>query len=223
MRGVVSSAVLSESDIMVRLARDKTAESAGTGSPSQDDPAPWAPPRPAAVLVPLVRIPAGSGGPGWHILYTRRTHLVQHHKGQVSFPGGRSDPGDASPEATALREVHEEIGLHPSDVRLLGRMEDFMTISNFRVTPVVGTIPWPYPFTLNPQEVSRVFTVPADWLAASDRYGIHRRELPPDFLLPPHLQDQMEEVIFEPYEGEVIRGATARATLRLIERLLMTG
>ncbi|MDD5168046.1 MAG: CoA pyrophosphatase, partial [Syntrophales bacterium] len=159
--------LLNESDIIARLERDRKVVSSGTDSATYDDDASWAPPRPAAVLIPLIRMPIESGGPGWHILYTRRTDLVEHHKGQVSFPGGRRDPGDSSPEATALREACEEIGLNPADVHILGRMDDFLTVSNYRVTPVVGTMPWPYPLTLSPNEVSRVFTVPVDWLADS--------------------------------------------------------
>ena len=82
----------------------------------------------AAVLVPLVW-----HAEEWHLLYTRRTDRVESHKGQVSFPGGACDEGEATPEETALREAEEEIGLNPGDVKILGRMANLITITYFRV------------------------------------------------------------------------------------------
>src|SRR5215213_7559616 len=89
----------------------------------------------AAVLVPLVW-----QEDEWHLLFTHRTDKVESHKGQVSFPGGACDEGETTPEQTALREVDEEIGIAPSDVRVLGRLTTLITITYFRVTPVVGVI-----------------------------------------------------------------------------------
>ena len=111
--------------------------------------------RNAAVLVPLTYVQDE-----WHILFTRRTDRVQSHKGQVSFPGGASDEGETTPEQTALREADEEIGMHPADVQILGRLSQLITISSFRVTPVVGVIPFPYAFKVANIEVARVFTIP---------------------------------------------------------------
>src|SRR5215208_3661917 len=91
----------------------------------------------AAVLVPLVW-----HDEEWHLLFTRRTDRVQSHKGQVSFPGGACDEGETTPEQTALREAEEEIGLYAQDVKVLGRLANMITISHFRVTPVVGVIKW---------------------------------------------------------------------------------
>jgi 8-oxo-dGTP pyrophosphatase MutT (NUDIX family) len=218
MNGGVSSENLSESDIIRRLNLSGHDEISDAEFAAQDVLFPLASPRPAAVLVPLIRMPIDFGGPGWHILYTRRTELVQHHKGQVSFPGGRASPGDSSLEATALREAFEEIGLHPSHVRILGRMGKLMTGSNHLITPVVGIIPWPYKFTVEPNEVSRVFTIPIDWLADSAHYTIHPREFPPDSPVPPQFR-RLQIICFTPYHGEVLWGATAEVTLRLIERL----
>ena len=216
----ISSAKLTEADIIERLGPHVQEEPRGAVPLEPDSPSSLALPRPAAVLMPLIRMPAESGETDWHILYTRRTDLVKHHKGQVCFPGGRSDPEDPSPEATALREAFEEIGLGASHVRILGRMDEFVTITNYLVTPVVGVIPWPYTFTLEPKEVSRVFTIPMDWLADSNNYEIRQRELPPDFPVPPRF-GSLQIVRFKPYHGEVLWGATAEATLRLIERLGM--
>jgi 8-oxo-dGTP pyrophosphatase MutT (NUDIX family) len=114
----------------------------------------------AAVLVPLLRVEHE-----WHILFTRRTSSLPEHSGQVAFPGGRSDPGDTSPEITALREAEEEINLSANDVTILGRLVELRTISNYCVFPVIGRIPWPYKFQLAREEVSRIFTIPLEWLA----------------------------------------------------------
>jgi 8-oxo-dGTP pyrophosphatase MutT (NUDIX family) len=164
-------------------------------------------PRPAAVLVPLLCTESG-----WQILFTRRNADLPEHSGQVSFPGGRADPGDLSAEQTALRETEEEIGIRPADVRILGRLRDYLTITNYRVTPVVGAIPWPYPLTLAHQEVSRAFTIPLDWLADPGNYQARQRQLPE-----PHGQAQV--IYFQPYDGEVLWGASARITLSLIQAL----
>lgn len=92
-------------------------------------------PKCAAVLIPLAWFENE-----WHLLYTRRTNKVESHKGQVSFPGGACDPGEETPEQTALREAEEEIGVRPQDVRVLGRLAPMVTITSFRVTPVVGIV-----------------------------------------------------------------------------------
>src|SRR4030065_2427996 len=113
-------------------------------------------PRSAAVLIPLFRanIPQESNN-AWQVLLTRRTNSVAEHQGQVAFPGGQADPTDMSAEMTALREAHEEIGLDPAQVRLLGRMHNLRTITNYNVTPIVGVITWAFPIKLEETEVSR--------------------------------------------------------------------
>lgn len=162
--------------------------------------------RPAAVLVPLI---CGSGD--WEILFTRRTDTVQSHKGQVSFPGGAADPIDRSPEETALREAREEVGLDPAYVRVLGRMPHFTTISSYLITPVLARIPWPYPFTLSAEEVLRVFTIPLSWLAAPAHWSER----------PYRRSNGMEEnvIFYQPYDGEILWGISARITLDLLEIL----
>src|SRR5262245_12041507 len=87
---------------------------------------------PAAVLVPIVVRPEGLT-----VLFTQRTEQLKSHSGQVSFPGGRAEPGDPSPEHTALREAREEIGLAPERVELIARLADYRVRTGFRVTPVV--------------------------------------------------------------------------------------
>ena len=164
-------------------------------------------PRCAAVLIPLLR-----SDESWHILFTRRNQSLQEHSGQVAFPGGRCDPIDPNPEATALREAQEEIGLVPEDVRALGRLNDFLTVTNYRVTPVVGVISWPYPLRLAEVEVSRAFTIPLAWLSDQQNYEIRQRQLPPPY-------GSISVIYFKEYDNEILWGASARFTLRLIEVL----
>jgi len=164
-------------------------------------------PRPAAVLIPLLQQEGR-----WHVLYTRRNATLAEHSGQVAFPGGRSDPEDRGPEMTALREAREEIGLQPSDVSILGRLNDFLTITNYRVTPVIGLIPWPYDLQLAGVEVSRAFTIPLDWLADTANYEVHQRSLPPPY-------GTVSVIYYHPYDGEILWGASARFTLTLIKNL----
>lgn len=157
----------------------------------------------AAVLVPLVRFDGD-----WHLLYTRRTDRVESHKGQVSFPGGACDTGESTPEQTALREAEEEIGMIPRDVRVLGRLRDMITITHFRVTPVVGIIPWPYVFCVGTAEVARIFTIPLNWLADSR----NRWEFP--------FPDRKRALIaYHSYDGELLWGATARMTVDFLNLL----
>lgn len=109
---------------------------------------------PAAVLVPLVQRDDLS------VLLTRRTDHLHHHPGQISFPGGRVEEGDASPVATALRETYEEIGLAATHVELLGALPDYVTGTGFRVTPIVGLVRTPFELVLDAFEVAEAFEVP---------------------------------------------------------------
>jgi 8-oxo-dGTP pyrophosphatase MutT (NUDIX family) len=145
----------------------------------------------------------------WHILFTRRTSTLPEHSGQVAFPGGRADSEHEPPEQTALREAKEEINLEPRDVCILGRLPEIRTISNYCVAPVIGRIPSSYEFTLAPVEVSRVFTIPLDWLAAPANHAIRMRELPIPY--PP-----VPVVYFEPYDGELLWGVSAEITINLL-------
>ncbi len=157
----------------------------------------------AAVLVPLLKEQGE-----WHLLFTRRTEHVESHKGQVSFPGGACDPGETTPEETALREAAEEIGLDPARVRVLGRLPPMITVTHFRVTPVVGVIEWPAVLRVSTIEVARVFTIPLTWLAdPQNRWEFYR-------------PDRGVLLAYHPYDGELLWGATARMTLMLLEALL---
>jgi 8-oxo-dGTP pyrophosphatase MutT (NUDIX family) len=115
--------------------------------------------REAAVLVPLVDHGDRAG-----VLLTQRTETMRTHSGQIAFPGGAVDPDDPSLEAAALREAEEEIGLSPSFVEPVGRLPHYLTVSGFRITPVLAVIPSDYSMTLNHQEVDDAFEVPFDFL-----------------------------------------------------------
>jgi 8-oxo-dGTP pyrophosphatase MutT (NUDIX family) len=161
----------------------------------------------AAVLLPLFQWQGD-----WHLVFTRRTDTVESHKGQVSFPGGACDEMETMAEQTALREAQEEIGLDPGDVHLLGRMNDIVTITHFRVTPVVGVIPWPYRFQLSQQEVKRVFSIPLRWMAEPVNWD--------EFHYTPDGSHRTYPVItYHSYDGETLWGASARITQNFLEIL----
>ena len=157
----------------------------------------------AAVLVPLVW-----HDEEWHLLYTRRTDTVESHKGQVSFPGGACDEGETTPEETALREANEEIGLDPKDVTVLGRLPNLITITYFRVTPVIGVVKWPAVFRVGEHEVARIFTIPLAWL--SNRSNRWQFEMP---------GRARSLIAYHPYDGELLWGATARMTVDFLRVL----
>jgi len=113
----------------------------------------------AAVLVALVQ-----RGDTLHVLLTRRTEHLRDHAGQVSFPGGRSEAGDAGPEATALREAEEEVGLPRDSIEIIGRMPAYTTITRYVVTPVVALVQPPFELALDSFEVAEAFEVPLPFL-----------------------------------------------------------
>ncbi|MDY6971883.1 MAG: CoA pyrophosphatase, partial [Thermodesulfobacteriota bacterium] len=114
--------------------------------------------RHAGVLIPLLEEDGI-----YKVIFTKRTDTVEHHKGQISFPGGSVDEEDVSVEQTALREAREEIGLETEDVEMLGRIDDALTLaSKFIVHPFVGLIPYPYDFSVSPSEVETLIMVPLD-------------------------------------------------------------
>lgn len=153
--------------------------------------------RRAAVLLPLYRDREET-----YVLFTRRTETVEHHKGQISFPGGAEDPGDAGPLETALRETEEEVGIPRGVVTILGILDDVDTVvSGFVITPFVGFIPHPVPLRVNPHEIAEVLTVPLDLFRDRTRVRIEERTRP---------TGERIEVYFYDHGPHVIWGATAR-------------
>ncbi len=131
-------------------------------------------PAQAAVLVALVQRASSAHDDGLHVLLTRRTEHLRDHAGQISFPGGRSEPEDAGPAATALREAEEEVGLPHAQVEVLGQMPSYTTVTSFVVTPVVALVRAPCALALDSFEVAEAFEVPLAWLMNPAH---HRRHL----------------------------------------------
>ena len=127
---------------------------------------------PASVLVPIVGHPQGLT-----VLFTQRTTSLKAHSGQISFPGGRAEPGDAGPEFTALREAEEEIGIAAARVEILGRLPDYITRTGYRVTPVIGLLVPPLELTPDPREVDEIFEVPLAFLLDPRNHRRETREL----------------------------------------------
>lgn len=115
--------------------------------------------REAAVLVPILKRPTG-----YTVLLTRRADTLRNHRGQVSFPGGRRDPEDASFAACALREALEEVGLPPANAEVIGYLDDYPTTTRYRVTPVVALVSPPEQFLFDASEVAEIFEVPLGYL-----------------------------------------------------------
>lgn len=171
---------------------------AGAAQPAGADVEPGAPEEtfliPAAVLVPIV---LRASGPT--VLLTERTPHLRDHGGQVSFPGGRSEAGDASPVETALREAEEEVGLAPSQVEVLGLLPDYCTGTGFRVTPVVGLVSPPLNLRLDDFEVAEVFEPPLEYLLDPARHLRQRI-----------VHEGVEREYWTvPWQGHYIWGATA--------------
>jgi len=125
-------------------------------------------PVPAAVLIPLF-LKDGE----FHLLFTKRTSHLTHHSGEISFPGGVRDAGDRDSVFTALRETWEEVGILPSDVEVLGELDDCHSIHNYLVTPVVGFFPADYTLTVSDAEIERIIEVP---LSHFGKPGVFRVE-----------------------------------------------
>jgi 8-oxo-dGTP pyrophosphatase MutT (NUDIX family) len=115
--------------------------------------------KPAAVLMPIQERDDGD-----YLVLTKRSEHLSRHRGQIAFPGGRVDANDAGELEAALRESQEEIGLDPSNVKVLGRIDQVMAAYGYVVTPFVGLIPPAYEFRPNPAETAAVFSVPIDAL-----------------------------------------------------------
>lgn len=160
--------------------------------------------RPAAVLVPIVQ-----HADALTVLFTQRTTHLKAHAGQVSFPGGRAEPGDASPEFTALREAEEEIGLKPERVELLGRLPDYHTRTGYVVAPVIGLVVPPLALVPDPREVDDIFEVPLAFLLDPANHRRQTREW----------QGRTVGFYEMPYGNRYIWGATAGMIVNL-SRLL---
>lgn len=160
---------------------------------------------PAAVLIPIVMQTEGPT-----VLFTRRTAHLRDHAGEISFPGGRIEPEDASPVAAALREADEEIGLVASSVEVVGRLDPYLTSTGFRVHPVVALVKPPLRLQLDAFEVAEVFEVPLPFLL--DRGNHRQHEI--------FWRGRQRQYTAIPYGDHFIWGATAGMLVLLAEALL---
>lgn len=183
------------------------------GGPRRSDfdltPAGWAeasaePPIPAAVLIGLVEREAGLS-----VLLTRRSDTLRSHTGQVALPGGRQDPGER-PWETALREAHEEVGLEPHYVNLIGLSTPYQTGSGYLITPVVGFVRPGFSLVPNPHEVADIFETPFGFLMDPANYQEHERALP---------TGELRRFYAATHQERYIWGATAGILRALYERL----
>lgn len=160
---------------------------------------------PASVLIALFEKEGRT-----YIVFTRRTQVVEHHKGQICFPGGGSEDGETKLN-TALRESFEEIGLRPEEVEILGELDDTRTVtSNFIITPFVAHIPYPYEFRPSSFEIDAMISLPLDALRNPANWRTEVREL----------DDGMKgEVYFVKVDGSEVWGATAKILKQLVEIL----
>ncbi len=158
----------------------------------------------AAVLVPLVE-----RAEGYRVLLTQRTPHLRDHGGQISFPGGRIEPGDTSPESAALRESEEEIGLSPDLVALIGRLDDYETGTGFTVTPVVGVVTPTFEPRLDDFEVAELFEVPLGFILNPANHERHSKMF----------AGRKRQFYVLPYEERYIWGATAGMLINLYEVL----
>lgn len=156
---------------------------------------------PAAVLIPVIRDREPP-----ELLFTRRNPELDTHPGQMSFPGGRTEPQDGTLLETALREAEEEISLDPADADLYGRLDPIRTVTGFGVTPFVGAVP-PGPYRPEPAEVAEIVTVPVPTLLDPDNFEAERRE---------HPEHGPVTVHYFHVDGYTVWGATGRILVQLL-------
>lgn len=160
--------------------------------------------RPAAVLLPLIPQTEGDS-----ILFTLRSQKLRHHRGQISFPGGKKDATDESLQYTALRETHEEIGIQAEQIHVLGALPSFATHTGFYIYPFVGRLPWPVNFVPETAEIDEVFQVPVKHLRNPDIYHVEWRKV----------KGQNYPVHFYEYKHYTIWGITAHILHDFLNRI----
>ena len=188
------------------IARLRAALAAETGPSSDFDANPRLSPDPplrdAAVL-------AAFHEDDGRLFLTKRAATMRHHPGQIALPGGKVDPGDADATAAALREAQEEIGLDPRQITLIGTLPPHLTVTRFRITPVVAVIRGPFTPTPEPGEVAEVFTLPFHHIADPANYRLEGRLW----------RGEWRAYRVAPHGPYYLWGATARILLGLAERL----
>jgi 8-oxo-dGTP pyrophosphatase MutT (NUDIX family) len=158
----------------------------------------------AGVLVPLIERSSGV-----HVVLTKRAAHLSSHPGQIAFPGGKRDAGDADISATALREAHEETGLDPSLVEILGQLPAHETVTGFNVIPTIGWISTPWEVKADPSEVAEVFEVPLSHVVTAQNFQVQSRIW----------RGQRRSYYCVPYGPYYIWGATARILRGLADQM----
>ncbi|HET9903853.1 MAG TPA: CoA pyrophosphatase [Xanthobacteraceae bacterium] len=161
--------------------------------------------RPAAVLIPVVDRPEPT------VLLTLRTENLSSHAGQIAFPGGRIDPEDVSPQAAALREAQEEIGLDPCFVEPLGYLDVYLSGTGYRIVPTVARVRPGFQLAINPAEVAETFEVPLAFVMGPENHQRHSREW----------RGMMRSYYAMPFGDRYIWGVTAGILRNLYERLYL--
>jgi len=163
----------------------------------------------AAVLIPIFLKENE-----YHILLTQRSHHVLHHKGEISFPGGKRDKSDSNFLETALRESWEEIRLDPKDADILGELDDVQTkTSGFIISPFIAFIPYPYEFVKDTFEIKDILDIPVSTLLEANNLGKKKTT-----------NNGKSEIKYRfEYQGKVIWGATAKVLNQLLEIIQSTG
>jgi 8-oxo-dGTP pyrophosphatase MutT (NUDIX family) len=161
--------------------------------------------RPAAVLIPVVDRPDPT------VLLTLRTESLSDHAGQIAFPGGRIDPGDVSPQAAALREAEEEIGLDHRYIEPLGYLDLYLSGTGYRIVPTVARVAPGFHLRINPAEVAATFEVPLAFVMGPENHQRHSREW----------RGMMRSYYAMPFGEHYIWGVTAGILRNLYERLYL--
>ena len=157
---------------------------------------------PAAVLFPLVL-----SDDGLSVLLLLRSNRVDHHRGEVGFPGGRIDPEDRDPLSAALREAREEIGLWPGRVEILGELDDYVTVTGYHISPFLGVLDGAEGLVPRTVETCEVFTVPLDFFMAPGNVEVREMDW----------KGGKRRVYFADYGQRLIWGATLAMIMRFIE------
>ncbi len=151
-------------------------------------------PVPSAVMVPIFIKKSE-----YHLLFTKRTENLNHHRGEIAFPGGVCQAEDKDALQTALRETREEVGIVPGDVEVLGVLDDFYSIHNYLITPFVGMIPSDYEYRINTHEIERIIEVPVSHLLKPEVFRVEDWSW----------KGRTQPVYFYAYRNDEIWGVTA--------------
>ncbi len=143
-----------------------------------------------------------------YIIFTKRTSKVKDHKGQISFPGGKYSKSDLNLLSTALRECQEEIGVEKRHIKILGELDDIITVTGYLISPYVGVIPYPYRFKTSVNEVEDIIEVPVSALLNDKSFRVERSI---------KINGKSFPVYYFFYQGHIIWGATARILKQFLE------